>query len=184
MLFSLPPGCPRRASTGLERRGAYGTCAPGEFFAGALDPLRAALGPLLRSDPRLLLEDKGASLVLHYRRAPEREEECRHVMTELLRSRPELGRFRIVFGKRMVEAVPVGSNKGAAIRAFMGEAPFAGRRPMFVGDDLTDEDGFAVVAELSGLGIKVGEGPTSAPYRVDTVSTLLAWLRRLMPAWE
>ena len=132
----------------------------------------------------MLLEDKGASLVLHYRRAPEREEECRHVMTELLRSRPELGRFRIVFGKRMVEAVPVGSNKGAAIRAFMGEAPFAGRRPMFVGDDLTDEDGFAVVAELSGLGIKVGEGPTSAPYRVDTVSTLLAWLRRLMPAWE
>ena len=182
--FLAPARLPAAGIHGLERRGADGTCAPGDVSAGALEALRAALGPLLRNDSRLVLEDKGTSLVLHYRRAPEREEECRHVIAELLRVHPDLARFRVVLGKRMVEAVPVGSDKGTAIRAFMHEAPFAGRRPVFAGDDLTDEDGFAAVSELSGLGIKVGEGPTCAPCRADSVGELLAWLRRLPAAWR
>ena len=182
--FLAPARLPAAGIHGLERRRADGTCAPGEAFDRALEALRRALEPVLRNDPRLVLEDKGASLVLHYRRAPEREAECRQLVARLLESRPDLARFRVVFGKRMVEAVPAGSDKGAAIRAFMREAPFADRRPVFAGDDLTDEDGFDVVAELAGLGVKVGEGRTRAHYRAASVADLLAWLRRLLPAWE
>ena len=177
--FLAPARLPAAGMHGLERRSAKGVCGPGDGFARALDPLRATLAPMVEDDPRLVVEDKGPSIVLHYRRAPEREEECRRMMARLLESVPELARFRVVLGKRMVEAVPSGCDKGAAIRDFMREAPFAGRRPVFAGDDLTDEDGFDVVAELAGLSIKVGEGETCAPYRAASVGELSAWLRRL-----
>lgn len=182
--FLAPTRLPAAGIHGAERRGARGESTPAENLVRILDPLRTALAPLASRDPRLVIEDKGASLVLHYRRAPEREDECRHVVARLLESSPELAGFRVVLGKRMVEAVPTGGDKGTAIREFMREAPFAGRRPVFAGDDLTDEDGFAVVAELSGLGVKVGGGQTCAPYRVASVAELLAWLRRLLHASE
>lgn len=178
--FLAPARLPAAGMHGLERRSAKGVCGPGDGFVRPLDPLRAALAPMVEDDPRLLVEDKGPSIALHYRRAPEREEECRQVMARLLEGVPDLARFRVVLGKRMVEAVPAGCDKGTAIRDFMREAPFAGRRPVFAGDDLTDEDGFEVVAELSGLGLKVGEGETRAPYRAASVDELVAWLRRLM----
>ena len=177
--FLAPARLPAAGMHGLERRSAKGACGPGDKFARALDPLRATLAPMVEDDPRLVLEDKGPSIVLHYRRAPEREEECRRVMARLLEGVPGLARFRVVRGKRMVEAVPSGCDKGAAIRDFMREAPFAGRRPVFAGDDLTDEDGFDAVAELAGVGIKVGEGKTRAPCRAASVGELIAWLHRL-----
>ena len=182
--FLAPARLPAAGMHGLERRGEYGVCGPGEDFVRALAPLRAALAAMVEDDPRLVVEDKGPSLVLHYRRAPEREEECRQAITKLLEGGPEPSQFRVVLGKRMVEAVPAGSNKGTAIRDFTRETPFAGRRPVFAGDDLTDEDGFAMVAELSGLGIKVGEGPTCAPYRAASVGELVEWLRRLLSGSE
>ena len=177
--FLAPARLPAAGMHGLERRGAKGVRGPGGGFVRALDPLRATLASMVEADPRLLVEDKGPSIVLHYRRAPEREEECRQVMARLLEGVPDLARFRVVLGKRMVEAVPSGRDKGTAIRDFMRERPFAGGRPVFAGDDLTDEDGFDVVAKLSGLGIKVGEGETCAPYRAASVEELIAWLRRL-----
>ena len=182
--FLAPARLPAAGMHGLERRGDNGVCRPREVFVRALDPLRAALEALVEEDPRLVVEDKGASLVLHYRRAPEREAQCRHLVARVLESSAGLAGFRRVLGKRMVEAVPVGSDKGTAIRDFMREAPFAGRRPVFAGDDLTDEDGFAVVAELCGIGVKVGTGRTRAPYRAASVTELLAWLRRLLRATE
>ena len=180
--FLAPVRLPAAGMHGLERRGENGICHPEDIFVRTLAPLRAALAMLVEDDPRLVVEDKGASLVLHYRRAPEREEECRRLVSRLLEDHPDLDGFRLVLGKRMVEAVPAGSDKGTAIREFMREAPFAGRRPVFAGDDLTDEDGFDVVAELAGLGVKVGEGRTRAHYRAASVADLLAWLRRLQHA--
>jgi trehalose 6-phosphate phosphatase len=61
-------------------------------------------------------------------------------------------------GKRVVELTPAGRDKGLAIRAFMREAPFRGKRPVFIGDDVTDEHGFAMVNKLGGDAIKVGAG--------------------------
>jgi trehalose 6-phosphate phosphatase len=84
--------------------------------------------------------------------------------------------FEVITGHAVVEARPRGADKGAALRALSAHAPFAGRQPVFVGDDVTDEDGFAAARELGGYGVRVGPGATVAPYRIDAVGSVYAWL--------
>ena len=79
-------------------------------------------------------------------------------------------------GRKVVEVKPRQVNKGTAIRAYMSEPPFAGRTPVFVGDDVTDESGFAVVNELGGVSVKVGAGSTVANWTLPDVSRVLGWL--------
>lgn len=79
-------------------------------------------------------------------------------------------------GKCVFEVKPRGVHKGQAIIDFMTQPPFAGRTPVFVGDDVTDEAGFAAVQALGGWGIKVGEGPTMAQHRCMTSAALRGWL--------
>ena len=80
-------------------------------------------------------------------------------------------------GKLVIDIKPSGFSKGTAIAAFMNEAPFAGRAPLFVGDDVTDEAGFEQVQRMGGQAIKVGPGATTAHYRCASVGQLAAWLR-------
>jgi len=80
------------------------------------------------------------------------------------------------------EIKPKDVDKGRAMRAFLDEPPFVGRKPVFAGDDLTDEKGFAVVNERNGLSIKVGAGETIAQTRVESVSALLDWLETVVAA--
>ena len=80
-------------------------------------------------------------------------------------------------GKMVVELRPRGADKGDAVRAFMAAPDFAGARPLFVGDDRTDEDAFRVAAELGGAGILVGpDRDTAAKWRLDDVAAVSAWL--------
>jgi trehalose 6-phosphate phosphatase len=96
-------------------------------------------------------------------------------MTEL--AAPLAGRFVLRPGKHVLELAPAGYSKRSAIEAFMLESPFAGRTPVFIGDDITDEDGFAAVNALQGYSIRVGDGaPTIAGHRLDSVSAVVAWL--------
>jgi len=74
------------------------------------------------------------------------------------------------------EILPAAANKGLALQALMRVPPFAGRRPVFVGDDNTDEDGLAVAQALGGYGIKVGPGASAAQYRLDDVQDVHRWL--------
>ena len=74
------------------------------------------------------------------------------------------------------EIKPGGRDKGTAIAEFMAEAPFAGRLPVFIGDDSTDEDGFAVVNQLGGHSIKVGDGETRAHWHLADADAVLNWL--------
>lgn len=142
----------RRASGGVDRVPAH-----------PLDAVRTAAQQLAAQYPQLLVEDKQASVALHYRQAPELEALCVDVMQKAVEQSPGLAVLR---GKMVVEAKPGGASKGSAIEAFLREQPFAGRTPVFVGDDVTDEVGFSTVQRLGGLGVKVGEGPTVAWQRL------------------
>ena len=126
----------------------------------------------------LLVEKKRAGLALHYRRAPELETACRGLVANLI---DELGpEFRLIDGKMVLEIAPRDHHKGEAIRELLQHRPFNGRRPVFVGDDVTDEDGFRVVNELGGLSIRVGRGnETAARYALDDVASVRSWLQSL-----
>jgi trehalose 6-phosphate phosphatase len=146
----------------------------------ALNPARRVLVEVVARHPRLLIEDKGLSLALHYRRAPGLAPAAHRAMR---RVQLALGdRYCIHRGKRVVELAPAGRDKGAAIAAFMREAPFRGRTPVFIGDDVTDEYGFRTVNRLGGYSIKVGPGRTTAGWRLANVRAVLRWLERGTPA--
>ena len=165
---------------GHERRSANGRVLRHRVSPRALNPARQALAAVVDRHPRLLLEDKGLSLALHYRRAPHLASLAHRVMHSV---RVSLGDgYRVHRGKRVVELTPAGRDKGLAIRAFMREAPFRGKPPVFIGDDVTDEHGFAMVNELGGESIKVGSGPTVARWRFPSVLAVLAWLQHGTPA--
>lgn len=126
----------------------------------------------------LLVEKKRAGLALHYRRSPDLETACRELVAEMMR---ELGdEFRLIDGKMVLEIAPRSHHKGEAIREMLQHLPFRGRRPVFIGDDVTDEDGFRIVNELGGLSIRVGQKSQSAArYALDEVKDVHAWLRAL-----
>ena len=135
------------------------------------------LGEFAARHPGVLVEDKTYSLALHHRLAPSSRDACRQVLDAALGDGME--GWQVVEGKRVFEIRPGGSTKGTAIEAFMEQAPFLGRRPVFCGDDVTDEDGFAAVNARGGVSVRVGEpAATRAASRVATVGELLDWLTR------
>lgn len=159
---------------GVERRTHAGDVRRHLFPVDLLDEARQALRALVTRHPGLLLEDKGLSLALHYRQVPRLASYAHRVMHQL---QVRLGTgFCVQMGKRVVELKPAGRDKGVAIREFMDEVPFAGRRPVFIGDDVTDEHGFEVVNAYGGLSIKVGRGPTRARRQLASVRAVRSWL--------
>jgi trehalose 6-phosphate phosphatase len=167
---------------GAERRRADGSLvaagddSPADLAAAAaLNRLRPVLADALRRMPGVFLEDKGRSLALHYRAAPERGPE----ILDLARTWVQGGddNLRLITGKMVVEMQPRFYGKDGAIAAFMAEPPFRGRVAVFVGDDTTDEDGFAEVNRLGGVSIRIGgSAPTAAVYALPSVSAALEWL--------
>jgi trehalose 6-phosphate phosphatase len=170
----------RGAAAGLhgsERRRADGGLAKSgdPAAAAALDRLRAPLAAFARGRPGLFLEDKGQTLALHYRALPQAEGEIRALAESLCRAAAPA--LRLIAGKMVVEFQPRSSSKAGAIAAFMAEPPFAGRRPVFLGDDTTDEDGFAEVNRRGGASVRIGlPAETAARYRLASVAEALEWL--------
>lgn len=174
---------PAAGQHGLERRDAHGRIMRPDLDLATLTPVRAALEALQAQHAGLLLEDKGAALAMHYRLAPRSESLVRETMTQLA---ARLGdAFTLREGKCVFELTPKGFSKRTAIEAFMREAPFAGRTPVFVGDDVTDEDGFAAVNDMHGVSIRVGASPdTAARHSFGSVSAVIAWLRERNLGWS
>ncbi len=161
---------------GLELRDAQGRVTRAEIDVEPLRTARLALAELQLRHRGLLLEDKGKALAMHFRQAPQCEILVRSTMTEL--ARESGGQFVVRAGKSVYELAPQGYSSRAAIEAFMRQPPFAGRAPVFVGDDLTDEDGFEAVNELGGYSIRVGNMEASAArFRFSSVPAVIAWLR-------
>ncbi|WP_104924942.1 trehalose-phosphatase [Rahnella sikkimica] len=126
--------------------------------------------------PGTLLEAKGMAFALHYRQAPAFQQQVLQLAESAVAAYPELMLQR---GKCVVEIKPRGNDKGSAITTFMQQAPFSGRIPVFVGDDLTDEKGFQVVNAMKGISVKVGGGFSHARYRLAQVSDVHQWLESL-----
>jgi trehalose 6-phosphate phosphatase len=164
---------------GIERRRADGSLDRilDSDSEAALNRIRPKLAALAGDVSGLLFEDKVGTIALHYRGVPEREAEIRAYAETLLAERKPA--LRLITGKMVVEFQPNTVNKGLAIAAFLSEPPFLGRRAVFVGDDTTDEDGFAEIRRRDGIAVRVGSlDATAANYCLPTVGAVLDWLAR------
>ena len=161
---------------GQERRAADGNMQRAEIDQNLMAATTARVEAFVSEHSGLVAERKPGSVALHYRRRPELADQCRALAEELVGARPGL---KLLHGKMVFELKMGANTKADAIAAFMGEAPFAGRRPVFAGDDLTDEDGFRELVRWDGLSIKIGAGPTAAICRVGGIEEFRSWLGRL-----
>jgi trehalose 6-phosphate phosphatase len=158
---------------GVERRGVDGATTVLPCGDAQLRDVARRLQQAMREMPQSQLEDKGASLALHWRRAPQYAAALRQLARDTLE---ELGSgYRLLDGNCVVELLPRVANKGDAVQAFLGEPPFLGRRPVYVGDDTTDLPGFAAARAGGGYGIAVGDR-VSADYHFDDVAQVRDWL--------
>lgn len=169
--FLAPLRLPAAGEHGVQRRNAEGEMH--EQRAPDLTRVLDAANELARVHEGLLVERKHAAIALHYRLAPQLEAVCRDALVRVIDGQPQL---ELMHGKFVFEVKPSGINKGVAIDAFLREAPFAGRMPVFAGDDTTDESGFAVVQPRGGIAVKVGSGPSQALHRLDSPRAVFEWL--------
>lgn len=170
--FMAPLVLPLAAEHGAAQR-----FADGRVVRFAAPDLRAVAGKALTLTAihaGLKVEVKSAAVALHYRHAPELELLCVTAMTEAVQMTPGV---ELIKGKCVVEVKAAGVNKGTAVATFMLQPMFAGRVPVFAGDDTTDESAFAVVQAMGGAGIKVGPGDSLARLRCASPDALRRWLQ-------
>jgi len=142
-----------------------------------IDALRSRAESLVQSLPGIMLEDKGTTLALHYRAAPQHREALHKGAAALIAQRPDL---HLLSGKMVLEIKPRDVAKGYAVKRFTALPPFADRTPVFVGDDVTDRDGFKAVRELGGRAVLVGDPKMAAACLVlPNPGAVRAWLARL-----
>lgn len=165
---------PLAGQHGLERRDACGRLWMHAAPPATKCAIKEALAPVLSRHPGLLLEDKGLTLALHYRKAPQLATYAQRLLSRLIAA--ETSGLELQHGKCVVEIKPAGFDKGAAVAEYLAEEPFRNRRPVFIGDDLNDEHGFAEVNRMEGISIKVGTGPSCARFRVADVAAVRYWL--------
>jgi len=164
---------PAAGQHGAEARLGERRCGAGSRSPALESILRSAYA--FDGQSSLLIENKGLSAAIHYGEASSMAD----ALGEILRAAVARsgGAYRLIASRRAFDIVPSGVHKGHAIDWFMAAAPFAGRVPVFIGDDRTDEDGFAAVAARGGHAIKVGPGAGSvAPWCVRDPPALREWL--------
>jgi trehalose 6-phosphate phosphatase len=140
--------------------------------------LKQRLATIAAEGPGIILEDKDYSLAIHYRLATEKEEFVRAAVLAICE---ELAPFtvEVLPGKFVFEIKSAGFDKGTAVRWLMRRKPFAGRRPIFIGDDTTDEAAFAVLPEFDGVGISVGRRIEGVAHCFDTPHDVRMWLEQI-----
>jgi trehalose 6-phosphate phosphatase len=168
-----PLRLPAAGLHGVERRRATGTMHGASFTDTQLDRARAAIAALVQAHPGTSVEDKGRTVAVHFRMAPQHEESVRRSLIAI--AAPLGGNYHIQEGNKVLEIKPRGFTKASAIKAFMQEPPFSGRKPVFVGDDLTDQDGFKIVEDQGGISIAVGDR-VQGQFRVENAAAVRQWL--------
>lgn len=165
---------------GSERRDATGQVHRAfEGLERKLDPLRVILVRFAAAHPGILLEDKGSSLAIHFRACPELARPVDWLLAQTRAKRAP--HFRIQRGALVREIVAARVNKGAAVEAFIAEPPFRGRRAIYIGDDITDLEGFAAVERHGGAAVAVGDR-VRARSQLRDPDAVIAWLESLARA--
>lgn len=164
----------------IFRAGSHGgaRCAPDGSLIGdppeAIPPAAVAALQHFAHLQDMVFEPKTHGAALHFRSHPELADQAFAFASE----QAEVHGLQVKQGKSVVELVRAGVGKDGAVRVFMGDPAFAGAKPIFVGDDVTDEDGFCAAKEFGGFGIAVGERKSSnAAFRLDNVKEVHEWLK-------
>jgi trehalose 6-phosphate phosphatase len=178
-LIFAPDRFPAVGGHGAEMRLLNESDAPAPF-APQLDPeLKRRLAAIARLSPGILLEDKGYSLALHYRLAPHARVAVFEAIS-LIRAEMPDAPIEVLPGKCVFEIKPAGFTKANGVRALMAHAPFAGRRPLFIGDDVTDESVFEIMPEMNGLAFSVGHRAEGVNGHFDSPRDVRAFLAHLL----
>src|SRR5438445_10122908 len=141
--------------------------------------LKRRLAAIAKLSPGILLEDKGYSLALHYRLAPHAEKAIYEAVS-LIRADLPNAPIEVLPGKQVCEIKHSGCTKASGVRELMTHAPFKGRRPMFIGDDVTDEAVFGIMPDLGGLAFSVGRRATGVADHFDEPRDVREWLAHLL----
>jgi trehalose 6-phosphate phosphatase len=141
--------------------------------------LKRRLAAIARLSPGILLEDKGYSLALHYRLAPHAEKAIYEAIALIRADLPDAP-IELMPGKCVYEIKHSGFNKATGVLELMAHEPFKGRRPIFIGDDVTDESVFALMPDLGGLAFSVGRRATGVADHFDEPRDVRQWLARLL----
>jgi trehalose 6-phosphate phosphatase len=176
-LFFQPLKLPAIAGHGAELRLADGSVRRASTF---LDPrLKAELAAIADDKPGVVVEDKKWSIALHYRLVPHLGHEVRDEVAAVCARFPSTA-IEILPGKSVVEVKQPSFNKGTAVRELMQHAPFSGRRPIFIGDDVTDEAAFEVMPEFNGVGFSVGREVQGIAGMFETPGDVRRWIAEMV----
>jgi trehalose 6-phosphate phosphatase len=176
-LFFAPLKLPSIAVHGAELRLGDGTVHRSTTF---LDPqLKVDLASIADDKPGVVIEDKGYSIAVHYRLAPHLGHEVRDEVSAVC-ARFASARLEILPGKSVVEVKQPSFNKGTAVRELMQHEPFKGRRPVFIGDDVTDEAAFEVMPEFNGTGFSVGRHVEGIAGTFETPGDVRRWIAEMV----
>jgi trehalose 6-phosphate phosphatase len=160
---------------GVERRGADGRIE--RRASAAPHAVVSCAGRLAARHAGLLFEPKPSGFALHFRLAPELGALCREALAEALAQTPGAAlEWELLDGHCVCELKQRAVSKGTAVQSYLADPVFADRLPVFVGDDVTDEDGIRTVQAAGGFGIRVGPGPSEARYRLADTDAVAAWL--------
>jgi trehalose 6-phosphate phosphatase len=171
-----PLRLPSAGLHGVERRKASGALHGASFVDTQLSQARTAVNDLVAAHPGTSVEDKGRTIAVHFRMAPQAETAIRQSLAAI--AKPLGSNYHIQDGNMVLEIKPRGFTKATAIKAFMKEPPFSGRKPVFVGDDLTDQDGFRLVEDQGGISIAVGER-VHGQFRLENAFAVRDWLQNI-----
>jgi trehalose 6-phosphate phosphatase len=178
-LIFAPDEYPVIGGHGAEMRVSADSEAVATHAAPMDKELKRRLAAIAKLSPGILLEDKGYSLALHYRLAPHAEKAI-YAAVSLIRADLPNAPIEVLPGKSVCEIKHAGFNKASGVRQLMTHQPFKGRRPLFIGDDVTDESVFAIMPELNGLAFSVGRRAKGVAGHFDEPSDVREFLARLL----
>ncbi len=145
--------------------------------------VRQKFADIAVANPNIIVEDKRYSVAIHFRLAPDKK---RMIFDEVAAVCAAIApnTMEVLHGKAVVEIKKRGFNKGTAVRTLMAHAPFSSRRPIFIGDDVTDEDAFSVMPEFDGLAISVGRRVKGVPFYFDAPRDVRQWVEHICRRYE